>query len=65
MGAPGVGTRSCMAGYGAVGLEFQRKMTALRIEGRDNVTCFKSPVSGSYKTRNDVGITMGFVYHVM
>jgi hypothetical protein len=63
--APNIGSRTCAMGYGSLGLEFQRNVGALRVEGRDNVSCFKSPVSGSYKTRNDLGFTLGFVYHVM
>jgi hypothetical protein len=56
--------KTCAAGYGALGTEFQLGRTALRIEGRDNVFCFKSPVAGEdSKTRNDVRLTAGFAYH--
>ena len=46
------------------GLE-QLARTALRPEARDNVFCFRSPVSGvGSKTRNDVGLSLGIAYHL-
>lgn len=58
-------TNTCGAVYGAAGTEFQRFTGAIRLEARDYVTCFESPISGVRVTRNDVGLTAGFVYHVM
>ena len=59
------GAHRCFAGYGSIGAETQRFEGALRLEARDYVTCFESPLTGVKKTRNDVGLTLGFVYHVM
>ena len=56
---------TCAAGYVSAGAEAQRFEGAFRLEARDNVTCFESPLTGLKRTRNDVGITLGFVYHVM
>jgi hypothetical protein len=63
--ADGLPNRTCAAGYGALGSEFQLKQVALRLEARDNVYCFKSPISGvQSKTRNDVGLVFGLAYHI-
>ena len=57
-------SRTCAAGYGAVGTEFQVGRTAFRVEGRDNVFCFKSPLAGGdSRTRNDIGGAIGLAYH--
>ncbi len=57
--------KTCAAGYGALGTEFQLARTALRLEARDNVFCFKSPIAGvSSKTRNDIGLAFGVAYHL-
>jgi hypothetical protein len=57
--------RTCGSGYGALGTEFQRDRLALRAEARDYVCCFKAPVTGvKSKTRNDVGLSLGFAYHL-
>lgn len=56
--------KTCLSGYGAVGSEFQIGRTALRLEARDNVFCYRSPVpGGGSKTRNDVGLAAGLAYH--
>ena len=55
--------KTCFAGYGALGTEFQIGRTALRLEGRDNVFCYRSPIGGDSKTRNDVGVAFGVAYH--
>jgi hypothetical protein len=61
----GLKDRTCFAGYGALGTEFQIARTALRLEARDNVFCYRSPISGvSSKTRNDVGLSLGVAYHL-
>jgi hypothetical protein len=59
------GNNRCFAGYGSVGAEAQRFEGAVRFEARNYVTCYESPVTGVKKTRNDVGLTLGLVYHVM
>lgn len=60
----GLDNQTCTAGYGALGTEFQLARTALRLEARDNLFCFKSPVAGvSSKTRNDIGLSLGVAYH--
>jgi hypothetical protein len=57
-------TQTCASGYGALGAEMQMGRAAIRLEGRDNLFCFKSPVPGvESKTRNDVGVTLGLAYH--
>jgi hypothetical protein len=58
------GTNRCLAGYASVGAEAQRFVGALRFEARDNVTCYESPATGVKRTRNDLGLMLGFVYHV-
>lgn len=59
------GTNRCTAGYASIGAEAQRFEGAFRFEARDYVTCFESPLTGAKKTRNDVGLSLGVVYHVM
>jgi len=63
--AQGISDKTCTAGYGAVGTEFQVAKTALRLEARDNVFCYQSPFGGqASETRNDVGLTLGVAYHI-
>jgi hypothetical protein len=60
----GLSDRTCGAGYGSLGSEFQLDRVALRLEARDNVFCYRSPIAGvSSRTRNDVGLSFGFAYH--
>ena len=59
-----LGTNSCSAAYGSVGSEFQRGTVAIRLDARDYLNCFKSPITGVKKTRNDVGLSLGLVYHI-
>ena len=59
------GANRCLAGYASIGAEAQRFEGAFRFEARDNVTCYESPLTGVKKTRNDIGLMFGFVYHVM
>ena len=62
--ASGLADKTCAAGYGALGSEFQFDRIALRVEGRDNVFCYRSPVAGiASRTRNDIGLAFGFAYH--
>lgn len=61
----GLANQTCFAGYGALGTEFQIARTALRLEARDNVFCYRSPVPGvSSETRNDIGLSLGVAYHL-
>jgi hypothetical protein len=56
--------RTCTAGYGALGAEMQLGRAALRLEGRDNVFCFRSALPGvKSRTRNDIGLSLGLAYH--
>ncbi len=41
--------KTCNAGYGALGSELQYSRVAFRLEARENVYCFKSPVAGVKK----------------
>lgn len=57
--------RTCLAGYGTVGTEFQVAQLALRVEARDNLFCYQSPLpAGAKATRNDIGLLFGFAYHI-
>jgi hypothetical protein len=57
--------QSCFAGYGALGTEFQLSRVALRLEGRDNMFCYRSPIVGvDSKTRNDIVLAFGLAYHI-
>jgi hypothetical protein len=63
--APQLSDRTCVAGYSALGSEFQLNNTAFRIEARENAFCFKSPVAGEpSKTRNDLRLTAGVAFHL-
>jgi hypothetical protein len=56
--------RTCLSGYGSTGIEVQAGRTAARIEARDNVLCYRSPVAGGASgTRNDLDFTLGLAYH--
>jgi hypothetical protein len=60
-----LGNQTCVTGYAALGTEFQLGHAALRLEGRDNLFCYRSPIAGiASQTRNDVGIAFGVAYHV-
>lgn len=61
--AANVGSNTCTAGYANVGTEFQRKVVALRFDAREYLYCFESPVTAKKSTRNDLGLTLGLVYH--
>jgi hypothetical protein len=57
--------KTCALAYGAAGSEFQITNIALRLEARDNVFCYRSPVVGEKsKTRNDLGLSFGIAYHI-
>jgi hypothetical protein len=61
--AASVDMRTCTAGYGSGGLEFQRNVMAVRFEGRGYASCLESPVTGTKKTRADATFAVGFAYH--
>lgn len=63
--APGISDQTCTMGYVAGGTEFQFAKTAFRLEARDNLFCYQSPIAGqASKTRNDVGLSLGVAYHL-
>lgn len=56
--------RTCLSGYLSTGMELRAAGTGVRIEGRDNVFCYRSPLPGSRSgTRNDVSLALGLVIH--
>lgn len=57
-------TKTCAAGYAAFGTELQLNRVAFRVEGRENVLCYRSPIAGEKsRTRTDAGFTFGLAYH--
>ncbi len=57
--------KTCALAYGSLGSEFQLSNIALRLEGRENIFCYRSPVIGQKsKTRNDLGLSFGIAYHI-
>jgi len=61
--AAGLASYTCTAGYGSLGTELQTGAVALRVEARDYVSCFKSPVTGLHDTRTDLTFSLGVAYH--
>lgn len=61
--AASLGRSTRMAGYGTLGLEFQRGVTALRVEARDYLYRFHDPIRNDNLTRNDVALAAGVAYH--
>ena len=59
-----VASRTCTAGYGAVGTEVQKSVVAFRVEARDYLNCFESPMTGKKTTRNDAMFTVGLAFHL-
>lgn len=58
-----LGNGMCFSGYGALGTELQLGRTSLRVEGRGNVFCYKSPFEDdASETRADIGLTAGLAY---
>jgi hypothetical protein len=47
-----------------LGTELQSGVVALRLEARDYVSCFKNALTSESKTRNEVGLSAGFAYHI-
>jgi hypothetical protein len=62
--AVGLKTRTCTAGYGSLGSELQSGAIALRVEARDYVTCYRSPLSSKWQTRTDAAFMVGLAYHL-
>jgi hypothetical protein len=62
--AGGVGTNSCLAGYGTLGSEIQDGVIAFRAEARNYLSCYESPISGTKRTRHDLGLSIGLAYHL-
>lgn len=61
----GLKDRTDFVGYGAIGTEFQVARTALRLEVRDNVIKYRSPIPGAgSRTLNDIGLSLGVAYHL-
>jgi Outer membrane protein beta-barrel domain len=57
--------RTDFVGYGAIGTEFQIARTALRLEVRDNVFGYRSPIPrAGTETLNDIGVSLGVAYHL-
>ncbi len=61
--ASGLPSYTCTSGYGSLGTELQTGAVALRLEARDYLSCFKSPVTGLHDTRSDLGLSLGVAYH--
>jgi len=56
--------RTCAAAYGSPGSELQMARIALRLEARENMYCYKSPIVGIESvTRYDLGLAFGLAYH--
>ena len=62
--AEGLGSKTCTAGYGALGTELQRGAVALRLEGRNYLSCYESPITNVKKTRNDATVAFGLAFHL-
>jgi hypothetical protein len=59
-----VDSEMCTAGYGSLGMELQRDLLGLRMEGRGYAHCFKAPVDGARRvTRYDGALMFGVSYH--
>ena len=55
--------RTCLSGYGALGSELRFGRTGVRLEARDNVFCYRSPMASvGSRTRNDVSLMLGLAY---
>ena len=57
-------TKTCTSGYGSAGMEFQRFDGAIRLDVRDYLNCFENPITAKKSTRNDLGFSLGLVYHL-
>jgi hypothetical protein len=62
--ATGLRDRTSPSVYGALGSEFQVENVAIRLEARDNVFRYRSPIPGvRSRTRNDIDLMVGLAYH--
>ena len=60
-----VGTKTCMNGYGALGVELQKSVIGFRLESRGYVGCFKNPTfTGEKAIRADGTLAFGVSYHL-
>jgi len=66
-----LGAKTCTAGYGALGTEFQRDLLALRLEARGYASCFEAPMiaptapfTPRKQTRWDFATMLGLTYHI-
>jgi hypothetical protein len=51
---------TCYSGYASGGASYERGWSALRLEVRDNLFCFKSPVgTPDEQARNEIGVLVG------
>jgi hypothetical protein len=62
--APSLGTHTSPAGYATGGTEFQRGITALRLELRSYLYEYDHPVRDEKLTRNDLALSVGVAFHV-
>ena len=56
-------TSSCISGYAATGAQMQRSALAWRVEARDYLSCYESPMTAKSKVRNDFTIMLGAAWH--
>jgi hypothetical protein len=62
--AEGLESSTPLTAYAAVGTEVQRGLAAFRIEARGYLHGFADPLSEEWDARNELGISLGFAYHV-
>lgn len=56
--------KTCASAYAAAGTEFEIAPWALRVEVRDNMFGYQSPIAGvPTETRTDIGLSLGLAYH--
>ncbi len=60
----GIGTRTGVAGYAALGTELQRGIVALRVETRGYLSRFHEPLNSEKWFRNDYSIMFGLALHL-
>lgn len=63
--ADALDNRTCAEGYAAVGAELGLAESGLRLEVRDNVSCYRAPTpnAGRARVTNDVVLVGAFAYH--
>ena len=60
----GIGSRTGVSGYGALGSELRRGEIALRVEGRGYINQFKQPLVEQTNIRPDAAFSVGLAYHL-